>query len=127
MFPPIFAKGRITLQTVRTCQQAFSAAFVANVETLEDGDESKNAICKVVPHPDSDLDWLSVTLGNLINSIGWMREDRIRKWLKNSRRDATTRPSELSAQESPCYQEARQRSRELMGPAIKNLERLLAS
>ena len=102
-------------------------SFVAHVETLEDGDDSKNAICRVVPHPDSDLDWLSVTLGNLINSIGWMREDRIRQWLENSRLDATTRPAELAAQESLRYQEARQRSRELMGPAIKNLERLLAS
>ncbi len=124
---PIFAEGLITLQTVRTCQQAFSAAFVAHVETLEDDDESKNAICRVVPHPDSELDWLSVTLGNLINSIAWMREDRIRKWLENSRLDATTRPADLGVQESPRYQEARQRSRELTGPAIKNLERLLAS
>ena len=124
---PIFAEGLITLQTVRTCQQAFSAAFVAHVETLEDDDESKNAICRVVPHPDSELDWLSVTLGNLINSIAWMREDRIRKWLENSRLDATTRTADLGVQESPRYQEARQRSRELTGPAIKNLERLLAS
>ena len=121
------------MQTVRTCQQACSAAFVAYVETLahletlDDEDESKNAICRVVPHPDSDLDWLSVTLGNLINSIGWMREDRIRNWLENSRLDATPRPADLSAQESPRYQEARQRSRELMGSAINNLQRLLAS
>jgi len=47
--------------------------------------------------------------------------------LENSRLYATTRPADLGVQESPRYQEARQRSRELTGPAIKNLERLLAS
>ncbi|MEM6709835.1 MAG: NAD(P)/FAD-dependent oxidoreductase [Pseudomonadota bacterium] len=33
---PVFAEGALTLQTVRACQQVFSAALIARVETLPD-------------------------------------------------------------------------------------------
>jgi len=122
---PIFAPERITLQTVRTCQQAFSAALVAHVETMDVADDERNALCQVVPHPDSDVDWLSVTLGNFQNSVKWMRDERLRPWLQQSRLDGPSRPPEFDADVSPQYSEALRRSRELTGAAMANLQRLL--
>ena len=42
----------ITLQSVRACQQVFSAAFVAHVESSYEGESLKNELCTPVPHPD---------------------------------------------------------------------------
>jgi hypothetical protein len=122
---PVFADAHITLQTVRPCQQAFSAAFIAHVETQPDDDARKNAICQVVPHPDSERDWLRSTLGILLNSAAWMRDDGLREWLESSRLAGASRASALEAGGSVRYQESRQRAREFTGPAIKNLQQLL--
>jgi len=48
---PIFAGHKITLQSVRVCQQTFSAAAIAHVEGLECDEAKKNELCKPVPHP----------------------------------------------------------------------------
>ncbi|MGI9615863.1 MAG: NAD(P)-binding protein, partial [Acidimicrobiales bacterium] len=68
---PTFDDDRITLQTVRTCQPVFSAAFIAHVEAAYDDAARKNELCNVVPHPDTDLDWLRVTLANTLNGVLW--------------------------------------------------------
>ena len=50
---PVFGDDRIVLQTVRHCQQVFSAAFIGHVEASYDDQATKNELCTVVPHPDS--------------------------------------------------------------------------
>ena len=42
---PVFAEDRITLQSVRTCQQVFSAAFIGHVEAAYDDEAHKNELC----------------------------------------------------------------------------------
>ena len=42
---PVFDGQTMTLQTVRTCQQVFSAAFIAHVEASYDDDATKNTFC----------------------------------------------------------------------------------
>ncbi|MBT6272841.1 MAG: NAD(P)-binding protein [Chromatiales bacterium] len=123
---PVFTPGHITLQTVRTCQQAFSAAVVGHVESLSINDDEKNALCKVVPHPDSDTDWLEVTLGNFANSVAWMQDEGMRMWLERSRLEPSIRAPTFDVDASPGYHESRQRTRELTGPAMQNLKRLIA-
>jgi hypothetical protein len=82
---PVFADGLLTLQTVRTCQQVFSAAFTAKVEATYDDDAVKNDICRPVPHPDTDLDWLRTQLENERNAMRWTDEDELRRWLADHR------------------------------------------
>ncbi|MCS5569120.1 MAG: NAD(P)-binding protein, partial [Pseudomonadales bacterium] len=55
---PVFQENSITLQSVRTCQQVFSAAFIGHVEASYEDEQQKNELCAVVPHPNSDIDWL---------------------------------------------------------------------
>ena len=48
---PMFEGDRITLQWVRTCQPAFSAAFIGFVESTFEDDEAKNRICTPIVPP----------------------------------------------------------------------------
>lgn len=85
---PIFDGDRITLQTVRTCQQVFSAAFIGHLEAAYDDEAQKNTLATVVPHPDTDEDWLRVTLGGLLNSAQWRFDEDLAAWLLGARLDA---------------------------------------
>ncbi len=94
---PVFEERLMTLQTVRHCQQVFSAAFIAHVEAAYDNDERKNLLCGVVPHPDSATDWVRTALGNSQNSANWNADPELQAWLAGARLDgfsSTEPPSE---------------------------------
>ena len=88
---PVFADDRITLQSVRTCQQVFSAAFIGHVEVAYDGDDEKNGFCQVVPHPDDDVDFLRTTLANAMNGVSWSQDPALQEWLAGARLDGFRR------------------------------------
>ena len=88
---PIFEDDRLTLQTVRTCQQVFSAAFIAHVEATYEDDTIKNDLCTVVPHPDDTLDWVRTTMENALNSIKWNADPGLKTWLSEARLDGFSR------------------------------------
>ena len=113
---PVFDGDHITLQAVRTCQQVFSAAFIAHIEATVDDDERRNALCTPVPHPDTDVDFLRTTLVNTTNLIQWMQDAELAAWLRRSRLDAFTPPPEEDLPDidpAPMFQ------------AIPTLQRLL--
>ena len=83
----VFDGPRITLQSVRTCQPVFSAAFIAHVEGAYSDDGVKNDLCVPIPHPDSDLDFLRATLANSRNQGRWAEEAGLLAWLENARLD----------------------------------------
>ena len=87
--PPqaIFQGQRITLQTVRFCQQVFSAAFIAHSEVAYADDAEKNTICTVVPHPDTAEDFIRVTLANTLNGAAWSQDPALAEWLADARLD----------------------------------------
>jgi NAD(P)-binding Rossmann-like domain len=111
--------SRITLQTVRHCQQVFSAAFIAHVEAAYDDIEKKNALCTVVPHPDTALDWLRTMHGNIMNMATWSAEPELIEWLANARLDGFSQPGEPSAATVAARETA-------MGFALPALEKLQA-
>lgn len=84
---PIFEEGLITPQTVRSYQPVFSAAFIAHVEASYPNDEIKNNLCKVVPLPNTDLDWIRLTAAFLMNQHIWSQDPGLRKWLLENRLD----------------------------------------
>lgn len=117
---PVFADGRITLQSVRTCQQVFSAAFIGYVEANYNG-AVKNELCTPVPHPDSDIDFLRTTLANILNGVRWGQEPELQEWLSNARLDGFTQPGD----DAPDPQMAEKLALHGMG-AIQNLQRFLS-
>lgn len=88
----VFAGDHITLQAVRTCQQVFSAAFIAYCETAFTDEEEKNRICTPVPHPDNHIDFLRTTLSNTMNSMVWAQYPDLQTWLIGARLDGFSAP-----------------------------------
>ena len=84
---PIFETGRITLQSVRGCQQIFSAALIADVEAAYPDDTVKNRPCAPLPHPDTDLDWLRIALADYRSQRRWLDDPDLTAWLSAARLD----------------------------------------
>ena len=84
---PVFEGARITLQCVRTCQPAFSAAFIGHVEATQTDEAEKNRLCRPVPLPDRDVDWLRMLAVELRNRFLWSQDPAIGDWLASSRLD----------------------------------------
>jgi hypothetical protein len=82
---PTFDGDRITLQSVRGCQQVFSSAFIAHVEAAYSDDTSRNALCEPIPHPDDPLDWLRITLADNRAQMSWLRDADLIEWLESAR------------------------------------------
>jgi len=89
---PVFAGRDITLQSLRMCQQVFSAAFIGHIESAYDGEALKNELCMPVPHPDTPLDYLRTVLGNLLNAARWAQDAELQAWLRHSRLDFLNAP-----------------------------------
>ncbi len=85
---PVFTEGALTLQTVRACQQVFSAALIARVETLTDLTlEQKNQLTGVIPHPDTPRDYFASALKHVHNVMQWAQNETIMQWLIETRLD----------------------------------------
>ena len=121
---PVFADKRITLQSIRTCQQVFSAALIAHIEATGSDDDHKNSLAEVIAHPDSDIDWLRTTLANTRSIARWAREPGLGDWLEASRLNSM-RIGDASRL-SPEQVDVSMRVLRNMGRAIRNLDRLLA-
>jgi hypothetical protein len=84
---PIFGTDQITLQSVRGCQQIFSAALIAHVEAAYHDDTVKNGLCVPLPHPDTDLDWLKLALADYGNQLRWLDDPDLTAWMSAARLD----------------------------------------
>ena len=115
---PIFGKGKLTLQSVRTCQQVFSAAFIGHVEASYDDMALQNELCTPLPHPNTEIDYLRSSLLNVTNAARWVRDPELKAWLHNARLDGFTGPDNL--------ENARGLPEELVRQATGNLKRLIA-
>jgi hypothetical protein len=119
---PVFEGERITLQSVRTCQQVLSAAIIAHVEASYGDEERKNELCTPIPHPDSDIDWLRTTLANTINVTRWGGDPVMAAWLAKARLNINTTPG---ASPTPEQIAIIGRIGQHTGGAITNLQKLL--
>ncbi|KAH7079426.1 pyridine nucleotide-disulfide oxidoreductase-domain-containing protein [Paraphoma chrysanthemicola] len=84
---PVFSGKHIKLQSLRYCQQVFSAALIAHMEATYDDESFKNELCRVVPHPNDPTDYLSVVLWTHQNTQRWLVQPKTAAWLQQSRLD----------------------------------------
>jgi hypothetical protein len=87
----VFAGDQITIQWVRTCQPAFSAALIGFVESTFTDEELKNRICTPIVPPTVPLDWLRMYRIELTNRKCWAENPEINDWMDRSRLDIFTR------------------------------------
>ncbi len=83
----VFQGDTIRLQTVRTVQPVFSAAFIAHIELTRDAEEEKNRLCQVVPLPNHATDWVRMQNAFMMNQYTWSQEKDLRQWLVENRLD----------------------------------------
>ncbi|GJC88633.1 uncharacterized protein ColLi_11471 [Colletotrichum liriopes] len=83
----VFQDDKIRLQSVRQCQQVFSAAFISHVEATYRNDEIKNKLCRPVPHPNEPADFALVQLQTSSNGLYWNSYPKTVSWLLQSRLD----------------------------------------
>lgn len=79
----VFTDDRISLQAVRTCQPAFSAAAIAHVEAAYPDDD--NAFCGPVPYPRDPADWLRMMLAFNKNQLQWFSDPAMMAWVDAAR------------------------------------------
>jgi len=102
---PVFASNKITLQSVRTCQQVFSAAYIGHIEATYDNEDKKNEMSVPVPHPDSHIDFLRTTLANSLNAAQWSQDQDLQVWLKNARLDGFSQADSDDSEMDPKVME----------------------
>ncbi len=123
---PVFDGDRITLQWVRTCQPAFSAAFIGHVEAAYDDQDHKNQLCGPIAPPSTPIDWLLMFKQELANRTAWAADPAIGQWQESARLDGF---SQLIAERGGVDHEAAPHlERYLVNfqPAQEGIERLLA-
>lgn len=119
----VFDGNTITLQTVRMCQQVYSAGFIGNVECNVEADEDrKNELCHPVPLPYLEIDYLRCALQNSKNMAIWLTEPAVVKWINEARTDLF---SPLLDFEDPEVAKNIQAMGELIQQAIPKMEALL--
>lgn len=84
----VFSGDRIALQTVRTCQPAFSASVIAHVEAAYPDDDTRNAFCRPVPYPHVPTDWLRMMLIFNENQLKWFSDPDMMAWVDAARLNA---------------------------------------
>jgi hypothetical protein len=82
---PVFDGDHISLQAVRTCQPAFSAAVIGHVEAAYPDDETRNAFCGPVPYPREPTDWLRMMLAFNKNQLQWFSDPDMMAWVDAAR------------------------------------------
>jgi len=80
---PVFEGSQITLQSLFMCQQVFSAAVIAKVESLAGDDSMKNELCQPVPHPEFNRDFVAAMAVSDMNIQKWGK--KFGWWLRRSR------------------------------------------
>jgi hypothetical protein len=81
----VFDGDHISLQPVRTCQPAFSAAVIGHVEATYADDETRNAFCGPVPYPREPADWLRMMLAFNKNQLHWFSDPDMMAWVDQAR------------------------------------------
>jgi hypothetical protein len=81
----VFTEGHISLQTIRTCQPAFSAAVIAHVEAAYPDDATRNEYCGPVTYPREPVDWLRMMLAFNKNQLRWFSDSDMMAWVDASR------------------------------------------
>lgn len=81
----VFDGDHISLQPVRTCQPAFSAAVIGHVEATYADDDTRNAFCGPVPYPREPADWLRMMLAFNKNQLHWFSDSDMMAWVDQAR------------------------------------------
>jgi hypothetical protein len=118
----VFDGNLITLQTVRMCQQVYSAGFIGNVAANFEDQDHMNTLCRPVPHPYLVEDYLRCVVEDSENMLEWLTEPSVVSWINASRIDLFSPIFDFDDPEVRCHIEA---MGDLIKAAIPKLNQLL--
>ncbi len=122
---PVFERGRITLQPIRTVTPPFNAAFAGYVEATRDDDRDRQRLCPTNPYPSRAVDWIP-NMRITLEVIGvWNAQPDVEAWLESSRTNITR--GLLNHADDPRMQAAITRLITFNDSAITNLAKLESS
>jgi len=122
---PIFTSDVVTPQTVRSYQPVFSAAVIAYVEANYETDKEKNNLCKVVPLPNHDTDWIKMLAAMMMNQFTWGQDKELRNWIKNNRLDGFGQVIAGASKEDEAKQVILKRLKNSVMPAAMKLQQFM--
>ena len=120
----IFGPGLIRMQRVMNGIDPFSAALIGFVEATRDDDREKNRLCPSVAFGARANDFAPGFLESQKARVTWFGDLDVRGWLARTRLTPLHRAQEFLT--DPAAQAALGRMIANTGPAIENLERILA-
>jgi hypothetical protein len=82
-------------------------------------------LATVIPHPDTEVDWLRVALGGILNRARWAEDPGVSAWLAESRLDPFSGNQADLAEIDPVIIESVGTLLEHTPAAIINLQRLI--
>jgi len=121
----VFQDNKVVVQTVRSYQPVFSAAFIAHIEANYDDEALKNELCQVVPLPNHDTDWIAGTAAQMRNQMRWSQEPGLREWLISNRLDGFTALVTPSEDTTPEQLEVLMRLKAAAPKAGANMPKLM--
>ncbi|MBF4488376.1 NAD(P)/FAD-dependent oxidoreductase [Psychrobacter sp. N25K4-3-2] len=121
----VFKGKTVVVQTVRTYQPVFSAAFIAHIEASYDDETVKNELCQVVPIPNHDTDFLVGLVKQMQNQMRWSKEPALREWMINNRLDGFTKLVRASEDTPPEELAILKRLKEAGPKAAANMPKLM--
>ena len=119
---PIFAGNCITPQMTRAYQPAFSASMAAFVEANYETEVEKNRLCALVPPPNSDVDYIPMTLAMMMNQFNWSQDKSLRNWIRENRLDGFTKLISSVDKDDQQKMKIMQRIQNNAMPAITKLQ-----
>lgn len=123
---PIFSEGRIDLQMIRLYQPMFSVALLAKLESMYDDDDVKNKLAIPMQMTDTVKNWLEAQIINSTNQYAWSKNPELQAWIDTCRLDGFGRPAREVDPNEPKVKAVIAQIRELMVPAITNMQKLVA-
>jgi hypothetical protein len=122
----VFEGDTIRLQTVRTVQPVFSAAFIAHIELTRDTEEEKNRLCQVVPLPNHATDWIRMQTAFMMNQFNWSQEKDLRQWLRGNRLDGYSKMASGIQEDETEKLAIMSKLRENSVPSVMKLQEYMA-
>lgn len=120
---PVFDPDRITIQRIQLAIDPFSSALIGHAEAVRSDDEEKNRICAPVNLTGEARDFPNILLTSSRNQMGWLGDPDLAEWFNSSRLNWLRGADQYL---SPEGQAALGRLFGSLGPAMENLERLVA-
>ena len=114
------------MQMIRLYQPMFSVALLAKLESLYDDDDVKNKLSVPMSMTDTVQSWIAAQIINSTNQFAWSKVPELQAWINTCRLDGFGRPAREVDPNEPKVMAVMEKIRELMVPALKNMQKLVA-